>query len=368
MTTESDEPGFDTEEGFGAGEVKAEQTRADVLHDDWKPLGEWPESRPAARRFLVSRREKGNRVGVLPLGKVGMVAGAGAAGKSWLTTQLAVAVAAGGEAAWVGLEVDTPGRVLLVLGEEEAEEASRRLHYIGHMLELTGAQRKAAAERLVMLPMAGRDVALTKGLDEMKDGELPTTTLYGELVRRLKAGGPWSLVVLDPLARFAGEGTETDGTAGTRFVQALEALVRVPGNPTVLVTHHTSQAARQEGAKGKSDAHLATASRGHTSISDAVRWQAHLEAFANYDGAPRIRSLQVAKNNYAPPSPLIDLTAPSDGHGALRKATPEELDHWKKADAKAKARAKAKAKAKDEGVPAPAKSEEAEPTPEELRA
>ncbi len=319
--------------GFTAEAITPAAGHGDVLGDVWKPLGEWPNDRPPARRWLVIRPdEDGKRTGVLPLGKVGLLAGAGAAGKSWLTTQLAVAVATG--ARWVGLEVDTPGRVLLVLGEEEAEEARRRLHYAGEMMELTPAQKADAAANLVVLPMAGRDVALTQSLEDVEPGQLPETPLLHELRRRLQVGGPWALVVLDPLARFAGADVETDNAAATRFVQVLEQLVKAPGNPAVLVTHHTTKTARREGAGG-SDAAAATAQRGASALTDGVRWQANLEGRTRFPGAPRLIDFRVVKTNYGPPVDMMTLTAPEDGHGALKVATQENLKKWREAMAAA---------------------------------
>lgn len=330
MASESTGSGFDAEPIGPA----AEQAKADVLGDVWKPLGEWPSQTPPHRKWLVVRPEDdGGRPGVLPLGKVGLLAGAGAAGKSWLTTQLAVAVATG--AKWVGLEIDTPGRVLLVLGEEEAEEAKRRLHYAGEIMKLTTAQKDLAAKNLVVLPMAGHDVALTQSLDRVEPGRLPETPLLHELRRRLEEDGPWALVVLDPLARFAGADVETDNAAATRFVQVLEQLVKVPGNPTVLVTHHTTKTARREGAGG-SDAAAATAQRGASALTDGVRWQANLEERERFPGAPRLIDFRVVKTNYGPPVESMTLTAPDRGHGALRPATEDESRQWSVAHEKKK--------------------------------
>jgi len=341
-------PGFDVEK-FGP-----EEKAREVLGDVWRPLGKWPNERPAPRKWLVTRPdEDGKRTGVLPLGKVGLLAGAGAAGKSWLTTQLAVAVAAG--ARWVGLEVDTPGRVLLVLGEEEEEEAKRRLHYAGEMMALTHEQKARAEQNLVVLPMAGRAVALTTSLDGGETGQLPETDLLRELRRRLTEDGRWALVVLDPLARFAGADVETDNAAATRFIQVLEQLAQAPGGPTVLVTHHTTKTARREGP-GNSDAAAATAQRGASALTDGVRWQANLAGGERFPGVPRIIEFRVVKTNYGPPLDPMALCAPDDAHGALREAKDEEVRKWTDAreeaaveEATEKKRVQAKAQGRQSG-------------------
>src|SRR5262249_25635901 len=86
---------------------------------------EWYTKPPERRSWLL--RDQRTDSGVLPLGKVGMLAGAGGAGKTMALTQLAVAVATG--TPWLGvLEVAAQGNVLLILGEEDAEEVRRRLY------------------------------------------------------------------------------------------------------------------------------------------------------------------------------------------------------------------------------------------------
>ena len=336
-------PGFDAEPIGPA----VEQAKSDVLKDVWRPLGTWPAERPTPRQWLVTLTESGETKpkGVLPLGKVGLLAGAGGSGKSWATTQLAVAVAAGVQ--WLGFDVATPGRVLLVLGEEEQEEVTRRLHNIGEVMCLTPEQQRRAADRLVVLPMAGRDVALTKALDEVNEGELPETALAREIERRLKEGGEWRLVVLDPLSRFAGADVEVDNAAATRFVQVLERLVSVPGTPTILVTHHTNKTSRTGQAQHSTDAGAATALRGSSALTDGVRWQANLTGRPRYPGAPRLIDMAVVKTNYGPPLEPILLTAPNEGHGSLRGATGEELAEWKTADERAKVAAKREKKRTD---------------------
>jgi RecA-family ATPase len=331
MTADNTGPGFDVEPLGPPG----------VLDEVWRPLGEWPHQEPPRRRWLVTQSYEGETHprGVLPMGKVCLMAGAGGAGKSYLAMQLAVAVASG--ARWIGCDVETPGRVLLVLGEEEAEEARRRLHHVGRMLGLTAAQQEAASRNLVVLPMAGRDVALTGSLEDVKPGGgLPTTPLFEEFERRMADGDEWRLVVLDPLSRFAGADVETDNAAATRFVQVLERLAQAPGGPTVLVTHHTTKTARREGTGG-SDAAAATALRGSSALTDGVRWQANLEGLPRFHGAPRLSELRVVKTNYGPPLDAFTLVAPEGGHGALRVAWPAEVEAWRQAKKRAEAEKKA---------------------------
>jgi hypothetical protein len=333
----------------------AEPLAAQALADLWKPIegwGDWLNETPPKREWLLTGNVDGSPdVGILPLGKVGLLAAAGSAGKSWLTTQLALAVATGGE--WAGMKVATPGRVLLALGEEEAEEARRRLYFAAQAMGLDDNRRALAAKRIWLLPLAGRQVSLTGDQQSSRgspsaffggdsaDG-LPVTPLFWELVGRLEEGSqspgfePWRLVVLDPLSRFAGLEVETDSAQATRFIQAVERLTSpAAGKPTVLLTHHTNKASRREGQSSASDMAAATAARGSSALTDGVRWQASLEPFKRYQGAPELVVLNVVKNNYGRYPGETNLVR--EEHGALRVASMEDWQKWKDADTAAKA-------------------------------
>ncbi|HMR75388.1 MAG TPA: AAA family ATPase, partial [Polyangiaceae bacterium] len=113
----------------------------------------------------------------------------------------------------------------------------------------------------------------------------------------------WSLIVIDPQARFAGVEVETNNALATRFVQECEALSTAPGNPTVLVLAHSSKFARRQ---GQAD------SRGVTALTDGFRWHATLTA-AGKDRA----KLAIEKNNYGRPSDPIYLVRSSAKCGLL---------------------------------------------------
>jgi hypothetical protein len=159
---------------------------------------------------------------------------------------------------------------------------------------------------MIVLPLAGRPVSL---LTPGADGRSVTESAELLALRaRLAADGPWSLVALDPLARWAGPDTEADNAAATRLVQAVESLTEVPGNPTVLLAHHSSKAARDEGRAN---------SRGVTALTDGLRWEGTLNA---KNGAV---FFQQAKSNYSRPmeEPLRLVRGP---RGVLRVPTAAE--------------------------------------------
>lgn len=332
----------------------------DALADVWRPIcewGEWLTQTPPRREYLLTFQPQGTEkdgspkkpVGVLPLGKAGMIAAAGAAGKSWAMIQLALSVATGKP--WFGFDVSSPGRVLLVLAEEEAQEAWRRLNTAADAMELSPEERRAATARVWVVPLAGRNAALTgeeptlraPGAPKHPADGLPVTALFWEFWERLEQPGEaWRLVVLDPLARMAGLEVEKDNAAATRFVQAVEALTAAPGAPTVLVTHHTNKNSRTQGHATTSDAAAATAARGASALTDGFRWAASLEPRRRYEGEPELVQLRVVKNNYGGYPPETELVRRG---GPLTPATSADLAAWKKADKEAKAKTLADAAA-----------------------
>ena len=289
--------------------------------DGWKWLHEcgsdFLSKSPPRRRWLLTR---GEGAGVLPLGKVGMLAGAGAAGKTMALAQLALAIAGGPAededgkpAKWLDtFDVAEPGHVLLALGEEDIEEMQRRLFNAAAMLGMQRDDIARASKRLALLPLAGEDVAFLKiGADR----NLERTNAFGLLQKKLElAGVEWKAVLLDPLSRFAGPDAEKDNSAATRFIETLETLTKSPGNPTVLVAHHTSQGARKEGSSD------ATGARGVTGLTDGVRWVAGLENGALASSV----KLTCWKTNYSKTWDSVWLARDEKNSGALRPEKPEE--------------------------------------------
>ena len=82
---------------------------------------EWYSTPPPPRRWLLRDARKENRDGVLPLGKVGLLAAAGGVGKTTANTQLTLAVASG--TTWLGaFEVATmPDRLSTDRSEFEGD-------------------------------------------------------------------------------------------------------------------------------------------------------------------------------------------------------------------------------------------------------
>ncbi|MBC7173729.1 MAG: AAA family ATPase [Polyangiaceae bacterium] len=278
---------------------------------------------PPEREWLLMRPDEetnghGHAKGVFPLGKVGMLAAAGGVGKTAAVVRLAIAVALGKP--WLGgwaPDVSKRGRVLLALAEEDAAEIHRRLYYVANQMELPDPLLREAAGRIVALPLAGIPAPL---IEQGADGK----PVEGEALRVIREllsepGEPWRLLIFDPLSRFGSADTEKDNAAATRLVQAFETMVKLPGTPSVLVVHHTSQASRD----GKSDVGT-TAARGVTGLGDGFRWVATLEEknITLDSGDVERVVLRNTKNNYAAKAPPVWLARTE--HGALRDETANE--------------------------------------------
>jgi RecA-family ATPase len=296
--------------------------RAAVVGARWLPLtleapAEWYAEAPPKREWLLRDARHPKARGVLPLGKVGELIAEGGAGKTMVECQLAVAVAT--STLWLGaLSVASPGRVLLILGEEDAEEARRRMFRAAR----SSRGPAPAPGSIVVLPLAGVTAPMLERGSDKNIVEAPFLDWLRGYVRE----GAFRLVVVDPLSRFAGPDAETDNAAATRFVQALESLAAVSG-ATVLVAHHTNKLSR--GAAGVVDS---SSSRGSSAVVDGARWQCALsverlkvEGTEERARLGEVVTFSVTKSNYAAkPDPIL-LRRDQDNGGALVPVEDDDL-------------------------------------------
>lgn len=270
---------------------------------------DWYTKAPPPRTWLL--RDRRTSAGVLPLGKVGQVVGEGGVSKTTVFAQLARAVATG--STWLGsLDVATPGRVLAIFGEEDAEEIHRKSYNAAQTTSGVNPPRGS----IVTLPLAGvpSEMVIRDPHGNPMDGPF---LLW---LRRFLAsgGGEWRLILVDPLSRFAGLDAEKDNALATRFVEALESLA-VQTRATVLVAHHSNQVSRGVGSKM-----TATSSRGVTALSDGVRWQMTMaaEEVAGLEGEAHERlgqlvTIAFSKSNYSKRGDPIVCRRDQEHGGAL---------------------------------------------------
>ncbi len=282
---------------------------------------------PPPRKFLLQTLEG---EGMLPDGRVGMLAAAGAVGKTTALMQLAlcVAVAKVKQSCWLDSYVpQRSGHVLLLLGEEELPEVQRKLKWAADSMRLGRAELAAARELIHPLALAGNaQVALTQEVDRND----PSAGVESPFSRRMRAHlslvGDWALVVVDPLSRFATGDAERDNSAATRLVQTLEKMTQLPGSPAVLIAHHT-----RKGGKGDGPHKAADDIRGASALKDGVRWLGVLEELDPYEDAPRLVRFGVRKSNLAKSPPDLTLFRDDSACGTLRLANPDIVRQYKEA-------------------------------------
>ena len=273
----------------------------------------WFYNAPKPRTWLLRDNRHPDKAGVLPLGKAGQLIAEGGAGKTMAIIQLALAVATGTD--WLGtFSVASPGRVLLLLGEEDQEEVHRRIYAASRELQVS----PPSDNTIMTFPLCGQSCSMlerdesgnaseTDFLRWMRDDYLRATRDY--------LGLPLRLIVLDPLSRFGGPDVEKDNAVGTRFIEVVESL-SVESGATSLVNHHTNQVSR-----GPNGIISGASSRGVTSLHDGFRWQS---AFAQLQGELKgTVSMTFTKSNYSLCGDELLLRRLDNG-GALVPLTEEE--------------------------------------------
>ena len=275
---------------------------------------------PPKREWLLKDSRRPTCDGVLPLGIAASLIAAGGIGKTQVATALSIAVATGGQ--WFGcLNVVEPMRVLLVLGEEDAKEARRRIYNVARSL---GVRPGALLKQIRIVPLASVQCALL----EMKNGALVETAFLTSLRTKVREwvaeAGPFGLVVLDPLSRFAGPIAETDNAGGTMFVQVIESLIELSGGATILVTHHTNKVSRGRGVRVET-----SASRGSSSLTDGFRWVATMGVDDGPTGDDRLEdvvTLEFTKSNYSRGAKPILLRRDVENGGVLLPLDKEDQE------------------------------------------
>lgn len=295
-------------------ELRALRRRFDIRSLDKVGGGDWlDEPPPAARVLLVDGRGQP----FMRDGKVGLLVAPGATGKTFALVQLAAAVATGTR--WLGsYGVTRKGRVVLALGEEDADEVRRRLWQTVKALDLDEGARADLRRNLYPLGLEGQAVALLHRTPDKNIGETEWFATFRDELARL---GDLRCIILDPWSRWGGPDTETDAHAATLGVTLLERLTKLPGNPAVVVAHHERKRSKQD--RGPSDA---SDTRGSSALVDGARFVANMRRLSRADEGepPELLELRVTKANYTIAGPPLRLARGAGG--VLRPATGAELD------------------------------------------
>ena len=270
-----------------------------VFKAAWRPIGDSIDIPPEPRDFILQ--------GLLDVGRVGLLTGHGGRGKSWALTQLAISVATG--TPWFGeYSVPKKGKVVLILGEEDMQEVHRRIYEAIQAMDLDHEQKQDIKKNVYAMGMGGEQVTLidgNKGTDDYE--ELKDLITFEEDLR---------LVILDPLSRFAGDDTEGEAKAATRFITLLEHLTlsHTGSKFSVIMAHHE----RKPG--GPRDGGDQFSVRGSTGLVDGARWVARLGKVKDDESGDLVK-FEVVKTNYQPSRRSITLERRPGRSGVLFKQT-----------------------------------------------
>ena len=285
---------------FEAGELGAEWDRAAAalagnlietgepapgeLNEDWT-------APPAPRRWLVP--------GWLPAGRIALLTGEGAVGKSRLAIQLCAAVATG-DPTWLPggpeLAPDDPAVAVLVTWEDEKDEIARRLR----AARGGDAAPAAVGNRFVRVGLAGAGPLWEP--DRTGSGHIATVAGLSETGRWLRmycARRRAKLLVLDPAA--ACYGSDENSRAHVRaFLASWDQWGRETGCAVLIVSHPP----KTEGVKFSGSTDWRAAVRSMLTLEFAETGTGDEDDKGKRKPAPAPR-LSVDKMSYAlPPDPL----------------------------------------------------------------
>lgn len=200
--------------------------------------------------------------GVLPIGELGILAGADGSGKSYLAMLAAVSVAYG--LPWAGGILPAPattGDVLILAGEDDTEELTRRAHAIWTTFVDHGTCPPPAEGRIRAVTLGAQTrYLMIAGRQE----RAPEQTAYATRLEGEVAESKPRLLILDPLIMFHSV-NENDSQHMDALARLLIRIARAAPGCAALVVHH----AGQDSVRGGADDHYL--GRGSGALNAAAR-------------------------------------------------------------------------------------------------
>jgi RecA-family ATPase len=228
-----------------------------------------------------------NRV---PIRKVTIFSGEGAAGKSLLQLQLSVAHAIGGD--WLGT-TPVPGPAIFIDAEDDADVMHKRL---GDILQYHARKFADVKNNLHLVSLAGKDAVL--GVLDRKTNRIVATDFYGQLLEMAADLKPKMIGIASSADVFAGN--EIDRSQVQQFVGLMTRVAIAANGSVVLISHPSLTGISSD-----------TGLSGSTQWHNSVRARFYLKSVKpSGDDAPdtNLRVIEFKKNNYGPVSESIPLS------------------------------------------------------------
>jgi RecA-family ATPase len=226
----------------------------------------------------------------IPTGHVTLFSGEGAAGKSTIYLQLAIAHGLGRD--WLRATT-RPGPALFV----DAEDGEQTLHERAHkIVKYHGPARFTdLVGKLHLLSLAGEDAVL--GAFNRRSGRIEPTPLFGRLLEMAGDLKPVSIGLASSANMFAGN--EIDRSQVMQFIGLLTRIAMVANSSVVLISHPSLTGISTD-----------TGISGSTQWHNSVRARFYLKGYkSENDQEPKgnLREIVFLKNNYGPMSSNVVL-------------------------------------------------------------
>lgn len=243
-------------------------------------------SEPPTRDYIIG--------GLLAPGKSAILGGFGGVSKTQLALQICVAIVLG--ARFLEKPVKE-GRAIAILGEEDAEEISRRVSAVARRGKFSDAQVKRMEENIRAFPMVGKDVRLTSKVG----ADLKEQPFAEKIISAAKKFGDVRMIVIDHLALV--HGGDFNAREDAALTMRVANLIAQETGAAVLILAHTPKSAQDA---EESDASMIAGSTAFVDQSRAA-WvlatmrENEAKTFGISDDARReYVSLKVVKSNYGP--------------------------------------------------------------------
>jgi RecA-family ATPase len=271
-----------------------------------KLVSTWQGVEVKPQRWLVKHR--------VPMRKVTLLNGDGAAGKTTIMLQLCASIDL--ELEWLGAMIEEPGPALFFTGEEEEDEIHRR---IARDLEHRGLEF-SALRRFHCLCMPHEDVTLGA---PNANGVIQATKMFDRLREATCDIRPKLLAIEAAADVFAGN--ENNRTQVKQFMAMLGRLALEADTAMLLAQHPSLSGINAESGMS-----------GSTQWNNAARSRLYFTANKIADGDQSdLRELRVMKSNYGPPGEIVrlrwqngvfvPLTSPSEIERAASEAAADAV-------------------------------------------